>query len=140
MGTCLTPSNPAVSANKGERVTIRLSSELDSEVRRMAGGHTSKSAWIEEAIRQRATREVAASADLADLPPAARERVEAYIELVRSAVRDEDTQRLEQAWKRERDEEYYGMRVLVPSTLDASVDVLIGRGSARRVPKSAGCQ
>jgi hypothetical protein len=122
-----------------EQVKVRIPKDLNNQVCRMAGRRTSKSAWIEEAIRQRVGRESDDGSVYADLPPAARERIAEYASLVRAAVEDEELEHLEQAWKREEDPEYYGLRAFIPSTLDASIDVMVGRGAARRVPAAAGC-
>jgi predicted transcriptional regulator len=121
-------------------VKLRLSPDLNAEVGRMAGRRISKSAWIEEAIRQRVSRETTDIAGFAsDLPLAARERIEAYAALVRSAVRDEELAQLEEAWRREEDPSYYDLHTYMPSTLDACVDAMVGRGRSGRVPAAPGC-
>lgn len=126
-------------AQKSEQVKLRLSSGLNAEVGRMAGQRTSKSAWIEEAIRQRVAREASGAACTADLPAAARERIEDFTALVRAAVRDVEFTRLEAAWKRDEDPEYYGLHARIPSTLDACVEAMVGRGRQGRVAPAPGC-
>jgi len=127
-------------AELSERIKLKLPADLSAEVNRMAGGRYEKSAWIEEAIRQRVQREGSEVALVAsDLPPAARERVERYVSLLRAALQDEELSKLEEAWSREEDPNYYGLQPFVPSTLDASIDALIGRGNSRRVPAARGC-
>jgi len=127
-----------VSTNvKSVSVALRIPAELHSDVCREAGGN--KSAWIEEAIRQRVAQGAGGIA-VADLPASARERVEAYVDLIRAALADEELSKLEAMWEREKDPNYYGVRARAETSLEASIDVLAGRGRSGRVPVAPGCQ
>ena len=128
-------SERADAERKKEMLSFRISSHLNAEMSRSVGAG-SRSSWIEEAIRERLSREKALAPDL---PAAARNRIAQYAALVQDELRDVELEKLEAAWKREEDPHYYGLRSSVPSTLDACVDAMIGRGSARRIPAARGC-
>ena len=124
---------------KREQVLLRIPGALNAQVSRMAGSR-GKGEWIEGAIREKMARESGEVGEaVGDLPAAARGRVEMYVALLREAIRDEELAKLEAAWMRTEDPEYYGLHPFVPSTLDASIDAMVGRGRSRRTPAASGC-
>ena len=123
-----------------EQIKLRISAELNAQVDRLAGRRTSKSAWIEDAIRLKIGHEGELAGRMSDLPESARERIEAYIALVRESVQDEELSVLEEAWLREKDPEYYCSRqAQIPSSFNACMEAMVGRGRTSRSVKHQGC-